>query len=227
MQPKKEFSDSFKQFMQVQNKHNLAEMQVDGVYIWRLIRGTLFVQQLENKNVFLKSETKNTTFLHRAKMMANSFLSFISHPSKWKELPKKTANFKTLLIDIINIIPSLLFTARLLALGSNKTVFISAFIRNIGVGHKLTQPAEDKHQNNYILLDKPKAGIFSLNRIDTRAFNMIARRFFKEKIAENLQPATAKIAKVYGLEPKTVERIVRKNLATFKAHEAAFMHLFK
>lgn len=226
MQPKKEFSDSFKQFVQVQNNNNLANIQVDGVYIWRLIRSNLFVQQLENKKIFLKSEVKSTSVFQRMKMAVKNILGLALTPSKWQQLPKNIVKLKPLAIDIINILPSLVFTSKLLVFGSSKTVFVSAFIRNIGDGHKLTQPCEEKYKSECVLLDKPNAGLFSLNRVDTRAFNFLARRFFKSEIIEDIAPAANQISIAYGLEEHVVNRLIRKHLKTFKAHEAAFLHLF-
>lgn len=227
MQPKKEFSDSFNQFVKVQNENNLADIQVDGIYVWRLVRGKLFVQQLEDTNVFLKQEAKNTSISQRIKMAAGNLLSFAVSPSKWKQIPKSTAILKTLTVNIINILPSLIVTSKLLIFGSRKSVFISAFIRNIGAGHKLTQPSEKKHQKNYVLLDKPNAGLFSLNWVDTRAFNILAHRFFKSEIIEDIEPAVKQISNAYGLDMEVVNRLVKKHLKTFKAHEAAFLYLFK
>ncbi len=227
MQPKKDFSESFNRFVTIQNEHKLADIQVDGVYLWRLIRAQLFVQALENKDVILKTESKNTSLSKQITLVLGRLLKFISSPAQWKRLPKFAAKLKTLAIDIINIIPSLLFTSKLMLLGTKKSVLISAFIRNIGVGHKLTQPAEEKHRNDHILLDKPSAGLFSPNRLDTRAFNIIARRIFRARIMDDLKPAVAQIANAYGLEPAAVNRLATKHLITFKTHESAFLHFFK
>ena len=227
MQPKKEFSESFNRFVTIQNEHKLADIQVDDVYLWRLIRAQIFVQILENKEVILKSEAKNTSIANQLTLALGRTLKFICSPSQWRQLPKLFTKLKTLAIDIINIIPSLLLTTKLMLLGSNKSVFISAFIRNIGAGHKLTQPAEEKYQKDHILLDKPNAGLFSLNRLDTRAFNMIARRFFRVKIMDDIKPAVAQIANAYGLAPAAVNRLATKQLIAFKTHEAAFLHFFK
>lgn len=227
MNTKMKFSEEFNQFIKIQNENNLANIEIDGVYIWRLIRGQLFMKMLEAEQVIFKPENKSLSTLQLFKSNIFGVLKFLITPEKWKQFPGFIRKIKTTLIDILNIIPSFLLTGRLLFLGSNKPVLVSAFIRNIGAGHKITQPVEKKYKSQYLVLDKPSAGIFALNRLDTRALNMLSRWFFKKQIEEDASKAVDKISKAYNLERQTVNRLAQKQLKAFKAHEALFLHLFK
>lgn len=227
MDMKKEFSEKFNQFIKIQNENNLSDIQIDDVYIWRLIRGQLFTKILETEQVIIKPENKSLSTFQRIKSGFIQSLKFIMTPEKWKQIPHLTQNFKITLVDIINVIPSIILTGRLLFQGSSKPVFVSAFIRNIGSGYRITRPIEEKYKGQTLLLDKPSAGLFAINRLDTRALNMIARWFFKSEIQDDISNAANQISKAYDLNNQTINKLIRKQLKTFKAHESVFLHLFK
>jgi hypothetical protein len=226
MNMKKEFSEKFNQFIKIQDENNLLDLQIDDVLIWRLIRAQLFTKILETEQVVFKPENKSMPILLRFKSILVGALKFIITPEKWKQIPHLVQKFKTTLVDLVNIIPSIFLTARLLLQGSKKPIFVSAFIRDIGAGHKITRPIEEKYKGQHLLLDKPSAGLFATNRLDTRALNLISRRFFKGQLKENIGSAADKISHAYNLDRQTVNRLITKQLKAFKANEAAFLHLF-
>lgn len=224
---KKEFSEKFNQFIKIQDENNLLDLQIDEVFIWRLIRAQLFTKILETEQVIFKPENKSMPILQRVKSSLVSALKFFITPEKWKQIPHLVQKFKTTLVDVVNIIPSIFLTARLLLQGSKNPVFVSAFIRDIGAGHKITRPIEEKYKGQHLLLDKPSAGLFATNRIDTRALNIISRRFFTRQIKENTDNATDKISQAYNLDHQLVKKLITKQVKAFKAHEAVFLHLFR
>lgn len=226
MNMKKEFSQKFNEFINIQNKNNLLDLQIEEVFIWRLIRAQLFTKILETEQVVFKPENKSMPILQRVKSSITGALKFVITPEKRKQAQQLARNLKTTLVDVVNIIPSIILTSRLLLKGSKKPVLVSAFIRDIGAGHKITRPIEEKYEGQCLLLDKPGAGLFAINRLDTRALNMISHRFFKGQIKENIDHATDKISHAYNLDRKTVNRLINKQLKAFKAHEAVFLHLF-
>lgn len=226
MDIKKDFSEKFNQFINIQNENNLLDLQIDDVLIWRLIRAQLFTKILETEQIVFKPENKSMPILQRFKSSFIGSLKFIITPEKWKQIPHIVQRFKSTLLDVINIIPSIILTTKLLLQGSKKPIFVSAFIRDIGAGYKLTRLVEEKHKGQHLLLDKPSAGIFATNRLDTRAFNLISRRFFKERLKDNIDYAADKISHAYNVDRQAVNRLITKQLKAFKAHEAAFLHLF-
>jgi len=234
MQPEREFSELFETFSEIQNKHKLYEIELDGINIWRLVRGHLFVHILEHQEVVFRYEAKTLPIAKRLILSLRKAVTSFARPAKWKALGKKLHSVWTILIDIINIMPSLMLTARLLFHGSKRKVLVSAFIRNIGSGHRLTSPAEKLHAGDYVLLDKPNAGLFSLHRLDTRAFNLLAKWFFKRKITDDIEPVVNRISDAFqdfggnfGIDKSVSRRIVQKQLGVFKTHEAAFTYLFE
>jgi len=230
MQPEKEFSEQFEKFTEIQNKHKLYEIELDGAHIWRLVRGHLFVHILENQKVVQRYEAKNMPVHERLFLTLKKAATSLIRPASWKTLGKKLHSAKRTLIDIVNIMPSLVITARLLFAGSKKKVLISAFIRNIGAGYRLTSPAEKLHRGDNVLLDKPGAGLFALHRLDTRAFNMLAKWFFRQKTKQDIEPAVNRIADAFAdfaIDKAVVRHLLQKQLKVFKTHEAAFLHLFE
>jgi hypothetical protein len=227
MDMKKEFSEKFNQFINIQNENNLLDLQIDDVFIWRLIRSQLFTTILEKEQVVFKPENKSMSILQRVKSSITGAVNLVITPEKWKQAPQLAQNLRITLIDIVNIIPSIILTARLLLKGTTKPVLVSAFIRDIGAGHKITRPIEEKYEGQCLLLDKPSAGLFATHRLDTRALNVISRRFFKGQIKENIDNITDKISQAYNLDRKTVNRLITKQLKAFKAHEAVFLYLFR
>ena len=221
------FSEAFDDFTRIQNENNLIDEVLDGVHVWRLIRGQLFYYLCEEKGILARSESQTTALSRRISMKASGILDLVTNPGRWREIPNALARFSIRTIELIDVLPSILFTTRMIFGNTNKSVLVSAFPRKIGFNHRLTKPIEELHAKDHLLLDKPNSGFLLANRLDLRTFNFIARKVFKSTLSDDPKPLINKIAKAYKIDANTVGKLVKSQTIQFKSYEATFSRMFK
>jgi len=222
-----DFSIAFHEFLKIQNENDLINIVIEGIHPWRLVRGQLFYQFCENRNILHKGESQTVPLGRRVLLRLKSTTrSFFSSPS-----PRKLLHFTTRLFDrlkeTIGFIPSALNTVRLLAGKQKYKVLVSAFPRKLGGYYGLTQPVEDRFGKDVLLLGKPQAKVFSLNRIDTKSFDFITRNFYRIGLEEEIAGFAEKISNLYELDSARTAALVKTQMLAFKQYENMFSKLFE
>ncbi|MGB7286161.1 MAG: hypothetical protein WBC71_04440 [Salaquimonas sp.] len=180
----RKFENAFHTFVSLERAHNLSDVTINEIHIWRLVRATVFNRYCEDQEIFIKSESQIAPLKSRLLMRVSRTIAQLGKkrpaPASSSTFPQsrhmvrlKSAGSKLLKLPIAaRTLISLIWAKR-------TKVIILPFGRHIAESYRLTQPIEDSYRGRSLTIEKNSTSLFGGGEFDQSTIGFIAKHFFK------------------------------------------------
>ncbi len=223
--PDTRFGEAFDRFLEFETELKLANLLVDGVPVWRLVRGQVFDHWLEIQGIQDRNESGRMALSEQmigaAKRIVGDFSSrrgihaiALAMYGVFEKGVNKSLGF---------IVQT--FTSPIEKVTSANAL-VAGFIRLLPGQVRLTDPLEKRLQGNMMLIDKAHAGPMRRVRIDPSTIDREIRKQQNSIDMAKIQSIAKKIADALDFDQQYVASLMALKSIEYLNQEAFFDHLF-